>query len=154
MKQPSEQGTKCIMKTERHIRAGEPPEDQERTFDMIKSIYITFYVVFLLVGGVISTIHFNENILSIGRFAAITAFLTGWIWWIYVFTVRLRNAMFASMVVTVATATSLLIAIGSHYISGDGSLFSVRMCLAALLSSICRYHQRPGHTGGSSENRE
>lgn len=106
---------------------------------MIKSIYITFYVVFLLVGGVISTIHFNENILSIGRFAAITAFLTGWIWWIYVFTVRLRNAMFASMVVTVATATSLLIAIGSHYISGDGSLFSVRMCLAALVSWLV-YH--------------
>lgn len=106
---------------------------------MVKSTYITFYVLFLVAGGVIATVHFNETVQSIGRFAAVTAFLTGWIWWIYVFTVRLRNAMFAAMVVTVATATSLLISIGSYYISGDGSLLSVRMCLAALLSWLV-YH--------------
>lgn len=106
---------------------------------MFKSLYITLYVLFLVVGGIAATVHFIEEVNSIGRFSAITAFLAGWLWWIYVFTIRLRNAMFAAMVVTVAIATSLLIAIGSHYISGDGSLLSVRLCLAALLTWLV-YH--------------
>lgn len=49
------------------------------------------------------------------------------------FTMRLKNIMFASLLVSISTATALLITIGAHYVSSSGSIFSIRMALAALL---------------------
>ncbi len=100
---------------------------------MFKAFFISFYVAALTAGLVVSVIHFSEAPESIGRFAAMLSFAIGIIWWIYVFTIRLRNASFAALLVTISTATALLIAIGSQYVANNGSIFSVRMALAALL---------------------
>lgn len=100
---------------------------------MLKAFYTSFYPASLVAGIIVAALHFSNDPGSIGRFAAMVAFLTGIVWWVYVFTLRLRNATFAAWLVTVASAMSLLIAIGSHYITGDGSLLSVRMALTALV---------------------
>lgn len=100
---------------------------------MFKAFFTSFYVAALTAGLVISVIHFAEAPESIGRFAAMLSFVIGIIWWTYVFTIRLRNASFAALVVTISTATALLIAIGSQYVANNGSVFSVRMALTALI---------------------
>lgn len=106
---------------------------------MFRSIFTTVYVLLSLVGLVVMAIHFGAESGSVGRFAGLVAYLIACIWWTYIFTVRLRNAGFASLIVTVTTGTSLLIAIGSYYISGDGSMFSIQASLLAFLMWLI-YH--------------
>jgi peroxiredoxin len=100
---------------------------------MLRSFYTSFYPAAVLAGFFVSLLHFLNDPDSIGRFAAFVSFFIGVIWWVYVFTLRLRNAVFASLLVTVATATSLLITIGSRYVAGTGSLLGVRLALTALV---------------------
>lgn len=100
---------------------------------MFKSFYTTFYGLALLAGFALTAIHFSENVNSIGRFAAMLAYIIGILWFVYMFTLRLRNAVFGALIVSISTATAFLITIGSHYVAGNGSLFSVRMALAALI---------------------
>lgn len=106
---------------------------------MFRSIFTTLYVLISLVGLVVMTIHFGGDNGSVGRFAGLVSYAIACIWWIYLFTVRLRNASFAALIVTVTTATSLLIAIGSHYVSGDGSEFSIQASLLAFFMWLV-YH--------------
>lgn len=100
---------------------------------MFKSFYITFYGLALIAGLVITSVHFSEDVNSIGRFAAMLSYVIGILWFVYMFTLRLRNALFGALIVTISTATAFLIAIGSQYVAGNGSLFSVRMALLALI---------------------
>lgn len=100
---------------------------------MFKSFYTTFYALALIAGLVITSVHFSENPNSIGRFAAMLSYLIGILWFVYMFTMRLRNALFGALIVSISTATAFLITIGSHYVAGNGSLFSVRMALTALV---------------------
>ncbi len=100
---------------------------------MIKSIYTSFYLLATVVGLIVSLIHFGQEPNAIGRFAAVIAWLIGTIWWLYMFTMRLKNIVFAALVVSISTATALLISIGAHYVSSSGSLFSIRMSLTALV---------------------
>lgn len=106
---------------------------------MIKSVYTSIYLLATVVGLIVSLIHFGQEPNAIGRFAAVIAWLIGVIWWLYMFTMRLKNIMFASLLVSISTATALLITIGAHYVSASGSLFSIRMALTALLMWLI-YH--------------
>ncbi len=100
---------------------------------MFKSFYTTFYGLALISGLVITALHFAENANSIGRFAALLSYIIGILWFVYMFTMRLRNALFGALIVSISTATAFLITIGSHYVAGNGSLLSVRIALTALV---------------------
>lgn len=100
---------------------------------MFKSFYTTFYGLALIAGFIVTTLHFAENANSIGRFAAMLSYIIGILWFVYTFTLRLRNALFGALIVSISSATAFVITIGSQYVAGNGSLFSVRMALTALV---------------------
>ncbi|MFT4682576.1 MAG: hypothetical protein ACJAU0_001264 [Flavobacteriales bacterium] len=87
---------------------------------MFKSIFITIYVAYLLIGGIITGIHFAQDLDSLTAFAAMLTHALAAFWFVYIYTMSKANASFMSILITVGSGITALISFASFKINQDG----------------------------------
>ncbi len=100
---------------------------------MLKSIFITLYLVYLLVGGTITGIHFAQDLSSLTAFAAMLTHVLAAFWFIYIYTMSKANASFMSILISVGAGITTLISFASFKINQDGLALDVMLAAIALL---------------------
>ncbi|WP_306643751.1 redoxin domain-containing protein [Sanyastnella coralliicola] len=88
---------------------------------MLRSIFITLYVIYLLVGSVLSVAGYIKTPGHVGWYASIVVHMIGVIWFSYIYLSKLKSAHLISLVVTTSTGAGALIA-GGHYLIVDSSI--------------------------------
>lgn len=100
---------------------------------MLKSAFITLYLLFLVVGAVITGSIFFTDLQNLTGFTAFLTHLFCAFWFIYIYTMPKGNSNFVSLMVTVAAGITLLISFASFKINGTGSLTEVYLALVAFI---------------------
>lgn len=106
---------------------------------MLKSAFITLYLLFLVIGAIVTGSIFFSDPQNLTGFAAFLTHLFCSFWFIYIYTMPKGNSNFVSLMVTVASGITLLISFASFRINGTGSLTEVFLALAAFVGWLV-YH--------------
>ncbi|NQX92859.1 MAG: redoxin domain-containing protein [Flavobacteriales bacterium] len=92
---------------------------------MIKSLFVSAYITYLLVGFVISIYGFNANHSAVAWWASILGHGFPILWFTYIYIRRLVNHQFVSLLVTISSGVCALIAVAQYYVMGDVTLSPV-----------------------------
>lgn len=106
---------------------------------MVKSAFITLYLLLLVVGAFLTGIIFFSDLQNLTGLAAFLTHLFCAFWFIYIYTMPKGNSNFVSLFVTVASGITLLISFASFKINATGSLVEVYFALAAFIGWLI-YH--------------
>ena len=106
---------------------------------MLRSLFISLYVVYLLIGLILSISGFSTATEQVAWWSAMLghAFPIGWFLYTYLF--RLVNQSFGSLLVTVSTGVCFLIAFGQYFVIGDVELTPVVLLAISLIGWLI-YH--------------
>lgn len=92
---------------------------------MVRSLFMSLYVVYLLVGLILSIDGFSGANEQVAWWSALLGHLFPIGWFVYIYLFRLVNYSFGALLVTVATGVCFLIAFGQYFVVGDVSYVPV-----------------------------
>lgn len=88
---------------------------------MLKSIFIALYVVYLVVGAFLTIQGFSAENAAVAWWAAMLGHFFPIGWFVYIYTAKLVNHNFVSLLITIASGVCALIATAQFYVIGDVS---------------------------------
>ena len=104
---------------------------------MLKSIFIALYVVYLTVGAFLTIQGFSSENAAVAWWAAMLGHFFPIGWFIYIYTIKLVNHNFVSLLVTIASGVCALIATAQFYVIGDVSSTPANLAWIAFTGWLC-----------------
>lgn len=98
----------------------------------MRSIFISLYFIYIVVGLIYSAIMFSISPMGIGWFSSIVAHGIPLFWFLFVYLGRLTNHSFASLLTTAGTGTAFLICLGNNRVNGSDDLSAILPAISLL----------------------
>ncbi|MBI1267314.1 MAG: redoxin domain-containing protein [Cryomorphaceae bacterium] len=98
----------------------------------MRSIFISLYFIYILVGLMYSAIMFSISPMGIGWFSSIVAHGIPLFWFLFLYLGRLTNHSFASLLTTAGTGTAFLICLGNNRVNGSDDLSAILPAISLL----------------------